>query len=221
MADLCVSRVPIFNKLAPADQERVAALAQPVRFIAGELVADEHSAPRLLVVHQGRLKTHRLNKDGSEQLLRVLGTGDFTGESGVLTGQPSSKRISALDDGMACSFTHEALIGLLRSRPQVALRMLATVSGQLEHAEDRLAALTSTDVTTRLAAYLLDLPGTTRDGRTVVRLPLAKKDVASLLGTTPESFSRALNRLAQAGLIEVDGPEIAISDPAGLDELVY
>lgn len=36
-----------------------------------------------------------------------------------------------------------------------------------------------------------------------VRLPMAKKDVASYLGTTPESLSRALHRLSTDGLIEV------------------
>ena len=64
--------------------------------------------------------------------------------------------------------------------------MLATVSERLSDTEYRLNALTSRDVEARLAAYLLGLPSTWRDGGAVVTLPLAKKDVASLLDTSPE-----------------------------------
>lgn len=219
MSDLCVSRVPIFAELARADQERVAGLAQPVRFTSGDLVADERSAPRLLVVHRGRLKTSRLTREGTDQLLRVIGPGDFVGESGVLSGAPSNKRVSAVEEGEACAFTHDALRGLLQARPQVALKMLATVSSQLEDAEDRLAALTTTDVATRLAGYLIDLPATFSDGIAEVTLPLPKKDIASLLGTTPESLSRGFARLMRDTMIETKGAKVRLVDFEALDTL--
>jgi CRP/FNR family transcriptional regulator len=53
-----------------------------------------------------------------------------------------------------------------------------------------------------------------------VKLPLDKKDVASLLGTTPESFSRALGRLRTKGLISTDDDRVALLDPDGLEHLV-
>ncbi|MFN8183556.1 MAG: Crp/Fnr family transcriptional regulator [Candidatus Nanopelagicales bacterium] len=219
MTDLCVSRVPIFTELARSDQEAVARLARPVTFTAGELVSDEVSAPQLLVVHEGRLKAARASVDGSEQLLRVIGPGDFIGEAGVLSGMTSNTRVTALDRTVACAFTHEALKGLLASHPRVMLRMLATMSRRLEQAEDRLAALATTDVTARLAGYLLGLPAVHRDGTATVTLPMAKKDVASLLGTTPESLSRGLTRLARGGLVDVDGGRVTLLDPGGLDRV--
>lgn len=219
MSDLCVSRVPIFSELTRPDQERVAELARPVHFAPGDLVADERSTPRLLVVHQGRLKTSRLTREGVEQLLHVIGPGEFVGEGGVISGVPAPKRVTAVEEGTACSFSHESLLGLLGARPQVALRMLGAVTRRLEDAEDRLALLTSSDVPTRLAGYLLDLPAAFDAGAAVVALPLPKKDIASLLGTTPESLSRAFARLVRDGLIETDGSRVRIVDTDGLDAL--
>src|SRR5699024_7533774 len=53
-----------------------------------------------------------------------------------------------------------------------------------------------------------------------VLLPLSKKDIASLLGTTPESFSRALARLTADGLIAGDGEVVSLVDPQGLEDRV-
>lgn len=53
-----------------------------------------------------------------------------------------------------------------------------------------------------------------------VRLPLTKKDIASLLGTTPESFSRALGRLRAKGLVDIDDDVVTLLDPDELESLV-
>jgi len=52
-------------------------------------------------------------------------------------------------------------------------------------------------------------------------LPLAKKDVASLLDTSPESLSRALKSLAKQGLIVIGaGRSVSITQPGRLERLV-
>ena len=53
----------------------------------------------------------------------------------------------------------------------------------------------------------------------VVVLAAPKKDVASLLGTTPEAFSRGLRRLADDGLIAIEGPRVTLLDPDALEAL--
>lgn len=222
MADPCVARVPVFAALAPEDQERVAALARPVRLAAGHGAYASDDAPaQLMVVHTGRLRVARLAPDGAEQLLRVLGPGEFTGEVAVFTGERRDLRATAVDDCSLCVFRHEDLAGLVCAHPEVGLRLLAAVSERLAATEDRLHALTSQGVEMRLADYLLALSSTWADGVATVRLPHAKKDVAALLDTSPESLSRALASLAGRGLVVPGaGRAVTISDPAGLQRLV-
>mgnify|MGYP003383294374 CR=1 FL=1 len=80
MADGCVSRVAVFASLSAQDQQRVEELARPTNLKAGEAAyrADDDLS-QLMVLHSGRLKIFRLSADGSEQLIRVLAPGDFTG----------------------------------------------------------------------------------------------------------------------------------------------
>lgn len=221
MADTCVARVPVFAALTADDQRRVAALARPAHLAAGEAASSpDDDVARLLVVHAGRLKVVRVSTDGAEQLVRVLGPGEFTGETAVFSRRPPDARTLALEPTSVCVFRHDDLEGLVRRHPDIGLRMLAAVSERLADTEDRLNALSSRDVESRLARYLLGLPTTWRDGEAVVTLPLAKKDVAALLDTSPESFSRALAALAGRGLVSAGaGRAVAVTDPDGLERL--
>lgn len=222
MAGTCVSRVPVFASLSAQDQQRVGRLARATHLKAGETAysADDELS-QLMVLHTGRLKIFRLSLDGSEQLIRVLGPGDFTGETSVFTGQRPDDYATALEDCQLCTFRHDDLEALMRKHPDIGLRMLATVSERLSDTEHRLNSLTSRDVEGRLAEYLLGLPSTWRGRVATVTLPLAKKDVASLLDTTPESFSRALKSLAAEGLVVIGaGRLVSIMQPDRLQQLV-
>lgn len=222
MADSCVARVPVFAGLSAHDQQRVEALARPTHVQAGGIAySAADNVSHLLVLHTGRLKIVRAAADGSEQLVRVLGPGDFTGETAVFTGQRPDGYATALDECRLCVFRHDDLEALILKYPGIGLRMLAAVSERLADTEHRLSSLTSRDVESRLADYLLGLPSTWRDRIATVRLPLAKKDVAALLDTTPESFSRALKSLADQGLVAIGaGRSVSITQPDRLQQLV-
>jgi len=222
MADSCVSRVPVFAGLSAHDQLRVEELARPTDLRAGdEAYGADDDLSQLMVLHAGHLKIFRLSADGSEQLIRVLGPGDFTGETSVFTGQRPDDYATALDDCRLCVFRHDDLEALIRKHPEIGLRLLARVSERLAETEYRLNSLISRDVESRLADYLLGLPTAWADGVATVTLPLAKKDVASLLDTTPESLSRALGSLAGQGLIGIGaGRSVSITQPERLQQLV-
>jgi CRP/FNR family transcriptional regulator, anaerobic regulatory protein len=219
--DLCVSRVPIFQGLTFEEQLRVAELARQVQVAKGETVhTPGQSMSRLLVMHSGQLKVSHTSANGQEQLLRTVTEGDVVGERSFLTGHRVNDLVVALEDSRMCVFDHGDLSGLLRAYPDVGLRMLRTLSDRLTSVERLLAAITSSDVSARIAAYLLDLPGSIRDGVATVWLPMAKQEVASYLGTTPETLSRRLATLSASGLIELEGRRgVTILDIDGLERV--
>lgn len=204
--DLCVARVPVFQGLSRDQQLDVATVARPMHFDRDEIVHVAGSeVSQLLVVHSGRLRISRSSADGREHLVRILGPGDFVGESAFLTGARPDHTVTAVEPTSLCVFRHADLGRLVRSHPSIALRMLQTVSTRLEETESRLASATTVDVSARVADYLLGLTGRQVDGVVEVELPLPKKDIAALLDTTPESLSRQLRRLSDAGTIEQRG----------------
>jgi CRP/FNR family transcriptional regulator len=119
-----------------------------------------------------------------------------------------------------CVFRHADLDRLVRAHPSIGLKMLEAVSRRLAETENRLVSVISGDVNSRLADYLLSLPARPAGGGITVQLPLAKKDIASLLDTTPESLSRQLRRLGDSGVIVTDATRrIRINDVDALMRL--
>ena len=217
--DLCVRRVPIFNALDGDQQRAVASLAEPVFLAKGEMLhAAGDQVARLFVVHTGRIKLVRSSASGRERLLRVAEPGVVVGEHAFLTGEPPEYFAEAATDARVCVFTHSDLDTLVATYPRIALEMMRSLSDRLTGAE-HLLSLERADVGARLADYLLGLPEQGPAGERYVELPLAKKDIASYLGTTPESLSRALARLQGAGAIEVSGEQIRILSFDSLEAL--
>lgn len=218
LSEPCVARVPLFARLSPAQQEEVARYARPALAERGEpVVAAGQAAAQLFVVHEGSVKVSKASRDGRETTLRVLGPGDVLGEVWFLTGGRPDLDAVALQPTRVCVFDHARLSELLGRFPEVGAVMLRTMAEQLRSAERMLAARALADVGARVAAYLLDLPAVFEDGRATVALPMAKKEVATLLGTSPETLSRRLAAFERQGLIRVRGAHVEILDADALD----
>lgn len=81
----------------------------------------------------------------------------------------------------------------------IAYKMLETISDRLERTERMVSSLTGEDVEHRIASYLLELADLA--GSNSLELPISKKDLASYLGTTPETVSRRLAVFQENGWI--------------------
>lgn len=215
----CVSLVPVFSRLSRAQQGEVATYTRPLRVAAGEAVfVAGQPDPRLFVVHEGRVKIVRTSVGGRGSILRTLGPGQVGGELAFLTGARPEHDAIALQPSRLCMFAHADLADLLHRFPGIAGGMLQTLAARLGAAERMVAALASADVGARVAAYLLDSPTSwAAAGHPTVHLPLAKKDVAALLGTTPETVSRTLGAFQRDGLVRVRGADIDILDGLALE----
>ena len=200
----CVRRVPIFEGLSEADQHRIAETAVTRHFEPRDQVYGAGESTGLHIVHEGQVKVYRLTEGGSEQLVRLLFPGDFLGESAVLADTPSDHFAVATRPSEVCSVPRAGMRRLLVDRPTVALQMLQTVSKRLGVAEEMIAAVTGQSVGERLAQQLLHLAD--EAGSTRFRLPTSKRDLASYLGTTPETLSRRLGSMQREDVIRL-GPQ--------------
>lgn len=210
-----VRAVPLFAGLPQDAQERVAAAAVTRRYERGERVYGPGDRTGLFVVHHGLVKVHRISESGSEQLIRLMSPGDFLGETALLADTTADHFAVALQPSELCMLGRDRFSELLRQHPSVATQMLQTVSTRLGVAEQMLSALSGQSVAQRLAQHLVLLSD--EAGGAAFRLPATKKELASYLGTTPETLSRRLGALQQAGIIRV-GPrrQIEVVDPAAL-----
>lgn len=212
----CVKLVPIFQQLDHQTVSSIADLVQERHVKKGEFVflaGDEDES--LSIIAHGQVKVTQSTASGREQLIRLLQTGDFDGESGLF--EPGERQTSAeaLTDAQVCQISRHDFQALLQRSQPVALNMLNALGKRVAQLEAQAAATLTTSVGERLANYLVETSSAL--GETEYDLPLQKKDLALYLGTSPETISRKLGQFASQGLIKQQGRNhISLLDIDGL-----
>ncbi|MBW1740429.1 MAG: Crp/Fnr family transcriptional regulator, partial [Deltaproteobacteria bacterium] len=170
------------------------------------------------VVVEGLVKIFKVSLEGKEQILHILGPREPFGEVPVFSGQDYPAHAEAISDSHLFFFPKNAFTDLIRQNPSLALSMLAVLSMRLRQFTVQVEHLSLREVPGRLSAYLLYLSGE-KGGERFIDLNISKGQLASLLGTIPETLSRILAKMARQGLIQVHGSCIKILDRLSLEEL--
>jgi CRP-like cAMP-binding protein len=215
-----IAQIPLFQGL-PADQLKDLAMIMTDQvFRKGELIFSEgEDGSGFYVVNTGRVKVYKLSPEGKEQILHIFGPGEPFGEVPVFTGQRFPANAEAMEQSRVFFFPKRSFVDLIKTNPSLALNMLGILSRRLRRFAALIDDLSLKEVPGRLAAYLLYL-SQQRKGSADLELSITKAQLASLLGTIPETLSRILGKMTAQGLVETQGRSIRILDRESLQELV-
>jgi len=213
------AQIPLFEGL-PADQlEDLIMILTDQVFRKGEVIFSEGEEGKgFYVVIQGRVKVYKLSPDGKEQILHIFGQGEPFGEVPVFTGQKFPAHSEAMEESRVFFFPKQSFVNLIKQNPALALNMLGILSRRLRRFAALIDDLSLKEVPGRLAAHLLFLSKQNK-GSKDLELSITKAQLASLLGTIPETLSRILAKMAVQGLIETQGRRIRILNRESLREL--
>lgn len=209
---LCIHKVPIFNHLSDETMHLLKQYARPTSLQKGELLyRSGEKNTSLYIVHKGRLNIYHLSQDGKQQLIRILKPGDFTGELTLFNPEAVHENFAeAVIDCQICVLAHEDVRQLLESYPAISIKLLEELSRRLSATQYQVSNMAAVSITQRIVMYLEGLYEAQSEGDTqknsVVVLPMSRRELASYLGTSPESVSRKFTQLEQAGLIEQRSP---------------
>ena len=214
-----VSSIPFFEELPDEQIEDLCMIVADQVFHRGQIVFSEgDDGTGFYVVISGRVKIFKLSPEGKEQILHIFGPGDPFGEAAVFSGQHFPANAEAMESSRIFFFPRESFSDLIEDNPSLALNMLAILSKRLRRFANLIDDLSLKEVPGRLAAHLLYLSGQS-EGSEQLELNITKTQLASLLGTIPETLSRIVGKMSKQGLIESDGRRIKILDHVALEEL--
>ena len=215
-----VARIPLFQGLDRKHYDQLAMIVTDQVFQKGESIFDEEDeGTGFYVVISGRVKVFKLSPEGKEQILHIFGPGEPFGEVAVFTGKRFPASAEALEETRAFFFARKEFMDLIQRDPSLALNMLAVLSQRLRRFSGLIESLSLKEVPGRLAAYFLYLQEGKKGGADLI-LEISKNQLASLLGTIPETLSRILARMNREGFIDSIGPrQVRILNGKGLEEL--
>jgi CRP-like cAMP-binding protein len=214
-----IASIPIFDGLPRSQLEDLSMIVVDQMFKRGQSIFSEgDDGNGFYVLVWGRVKIFKVSWEGKEQILHIFGPGEPFGEVPVFAGQQFPASAESMEESRIFFFPRDAFIHLIKKNPDIALNMLAVLSRRLRRFTQLVEDLSLKEVPGRLAAYLLYLRELNK-GSQELKLDISKVQLASLLGTIPETLSRILGKMRKAGLIESEGPRIKILDLQGLEDL--
>jgi CRP/FNR family transcriptional regulator, dissimilatory nitrate respiration regulator len=202
----------LFTGLSGEDLATIASFTVVQSLAKGDYLFHEGEPARgCYLVQSGAVSVHRVNAAGKEQVIHVFRAGESFAEASLAspTGYPADAR--AVESSTVLLIPKAPILDLLGRRPDLAMRMLGSMSAHLRVLVGMLDDLTLKDVETRLLNWLVK-QGRGRPGG-VIQLPGTKRVLAAELGTSSETLSRTLARLRDRKLIGVAARTITVRDP--------
>ncbi|MCX6951564.1 MAG: Crp/Fnr family transcriptional regulator [Verrucomicrobia bacterium] len=205
----------LFSGLSGEDLMVIAGFTVPLKLGKNDYLFHEGEASRgCYLVQSGAINIHRISAAGKEQVIHVFRSGESFAEASLAspTGYPAEAR--AVEPSSVLLIPKVPLLELVGRRPDLALRMLGSMSSHLRVLVGMLDDLTLKDVETRVLNWLVNR--CPPSGAADVRLGSTKRVLAAELATSSETLSRTLARLRDAGLIAVRGSLVHVADAAAL-----
>jgi CRP-like cAMP-binding protein len=212
----------LFAGLPPHDLEKIAAVSVSKSLAKGDyLFRERDRAHGFYAVQSGAVNVHRVNAAGKEQFIHIFRPGETFAEAALATEQGYPADACAVEPSQVLLIQKDGFLDLLRRQPELALRMLASMSSHLRVLVSQLEDLALKDVETRLANWLVKrCPNPKSLQPFTIELPTTKRVLAAELGTVSETLSRTLAKLREQKLLIVAGKKVVILSPARLNALL-
>jgi len=212
----------LFAGLAAGDLSAVANITHVKSLGKGDYLFRQGApAQGFYIVQKGAINVHRVNAAGKEQVIHIFRAGESFAEAALATaaGYPADAR--AVESSQVLLVDKDGFLALLKRQPELALRMLGSMSLHLRTLIAQLEDLTLKDVETRLANWLIKRCPNPESARPVtIELKTTKRVLAAELSTVSETFSRTLAKFRQQKLVTVKGKTLVVLSPLKLHELL-
>ncbi|MBP7951486.1 MAG: Crp/Fnr family transcriptional regulator [Verrucomicrobiales bacterium] len=210
----------MFADLPQGEIERLAAIVQVRRISKGEyLFREGDPVAGFYIVRKGAVSLQRLGSGGAEKVIHVFRKGMSFAEGALANRNGYPVDAVIVEEADLLFVPRSEFLDILRSNPDLALAMLASMNQHLVLLVNALEDLQGKDVESRLAQWLLRrCPRPFGEVAVEVPLDVTKTVLAAELKTRNETLSRALAKLREAGLLEVQGRLIRVLHPRRLRE---
>jgi len=209
--------IPYFSGLDDKVLEGLAAGAVRREYAPGETVFIEgEQLPGLYYLQSGWLKIVKTSPEGREQILQFLEPGQTFHAIGVIANRPNPASAIALEPVKVWILRREAVMVLIEQHPPFARKMIELMANRVLELVELVEDLSLRTVTGRLARMLLE---DARDDALHRPRWYTQAEIAARLGTVPDVLQRALSKLADEGLIEVERSVIHIRDRDALEAI--
>jgi len=203
------------------DQRELKAIAEIVsirQLKKGEILFWEGDlALGFYVLLSGSVRVYKASPEGKEYTIHQIRPGQMFAEAAIFSGRGYPANCAALIDSEVAFFPKDRFLGLVKSSPDISLKMISGLSAFVREFAEKVEDLSLKEISARLARFLLEQ--SEQNQKKNFRLESSKAELANKLGTISETLSRNFKKLRELELIAVEGDQITILDSDRLESI--
>jgi CRP/FNR family transcriptional regulator, dissimilatory nitrate respiration regulator len=220
-----LNKIPIFSALNSSHIDDLSSISMAEKFKKNEFLFMEGDHYRgFFILLEGNIKIFKISSKGKEVVIHLIKPGQSFAELPIFEGKNYPVNAQALTECKVIFFPKDKFLHLLQENHDLTLKLLAGFAKRLRELTQKIEELTSKEVITRFARYLIDEiknSGTDTLPEPFVKLNEGRNAVAGYLGTITETLSRTLKKLQEEKIIRVQGKKIFITDIKKLEYLAH
>ena len=211
-----LSQVSIFSELNQDGLEEVRKISTERKYPKGSMIIlEEEYGDKLFIVKDGTVKITRVNDEGKEVILALLGSSEIFGEMAILDGESRSANVLAQENCTLVVISSEDFLKILKQNFKVSFALMSELAKKIRKSDLQIEALSLSDAEHRIGVSILSLAedmGVIRNGKvTIQNLPF-QQDIANMAGTSRETVSRVMKTFEDRNLILKEGHTVIIPD---------
>jgi len=211
-----LSTVSIFSELNQEDLAKLKTISTERNYPKGSMIIlEEEYGDKLFIVKDGTVKITRVNDEGKEVILALLGSSEIFGEMAILDGESRSANVLAQENCNLVVISSEDFLAILKNNFKVSFALMSELAKKIRKSDLQIEALSLSDAEHRIGVSILSLAedmGVIRNGKvTIQNLPF-QQDIANMAGTSRETVSRVMKTFEDRNLILKEGHTVVIPD---------
>jgi CRP-like cAMP-binding protein len=213
-----------WQRLSETDQALLRATGSLAHYRSGAVICTEgEPATHVFILMTGWVKVIAVTRDGREFVLALRGQGDIIGELGEVSGYRTAS-VLAVDEVRSLLIQRAKFDGFLSAHADANREYRRLVTQRWGQANSTLLSRSTTTGAQRLADMLLDLAqrhGIVSAGQVDIEMPLSQEELASFVGTSRSTLTRALDGWRRRGFIQTSYRRITITDADSLRRIAH
>ena len=210
--------VSIFSDLSESELANIKEICTTRKYPKNSMIIlEEEMGDVVFIVMSGTVKITRVNDEGKEVILAMLGSGEVFGEMAILDGESRSANALSQENCEVVTINREDFLNLLKTNNRVSLNLMTEFAIRLRKSDQQIEALSLDDAEHRIGVSILNLAeelGVIRHGAVPIENLPYQQDIANMAGTSRETVSRVMKIFEERGLITKSGHKLSIQDYA-------
>ena len=203
----CIPFIQLMNK---GEREILYENSNIVRFSKKDVIFRQSTrTSHIMIVFSGLVKIFKEGSTHRQIILKLALPGNYIGLLSVMGDQIHQYSASAVEDSDICFIDINAFRNIIIENGKFGLKLLGIISQEGLYIFKRLLSQAQKQLPGRIADVLLYFSHDVYNSPKFT-LPLTRRELAELAGTTKESFIRTLTEFKNDKIIKLNGSEVEI-----------